>query len=272
MKKSLILILGAVLLAASPAYGWGRLGHATVAKIAEDYMTPKTKKLVNEYLHGKSIISYASYPDDYRSEHLIDLGFDATNCTRKTVWGHSFQALKDGSLYRSERKGNEYVKNCLLRIEPVIENLKANHRTMSDSARVVSLAVIVHIIGDLHCPKHIRYEDEPTSGQYPIFFGSREMSHHSYWDGHLLKTYHDWGYADVAKLVDRCTKSERQELSKGDIYTWAEENARDSRFTVERKAGFKVTRLIANEDIKHAERQIARAGYRLAAVLNDIFK
>ena len=143
---------------------------------------------------------------------------------------------------------------------------------MTDSARIVSLAFIVHIIGDLHCPKHVRYEDEPTSGQYPIRFFSREVSHHSYWDGHLLKTYHDWGYADVAKLVDRCTKKERKELSKGDIYTWAEENARDSRFTVDRKAGFKVTRLIANEDIKHAERQLARAGYRLAAVLNDVFK
>ena len=55
MKKSIILILGAVLLAASPAYGWGRLGHATVAKIAEDYMTPKAKKYINEYLHGSRL-------------------------------------------------------------------------------------------------------------------------------------------------------------------------------------------------------------------------
>ena len=131
MKKLLFLILSTVVLGAMPAYGWGRLGHATIAKIAEDHLTPKAKKCIDNYLNGKSIIHYASYPDDYRSEHLIDIGFDATNCPRKTVWGHSFQANADGSLYLSERKGNEYVKNCLLRIEPIINDFKANHRTMT---------------------------------------------------------------------------------------------------------------------------------------------
>jgi hypothetical protein len=59
---------------------------------------------------------------------------------------------------------------------------------------------------------------------------------------------------------------------KGDVFTWGEENARDSRFTVARGEGYVINRLTTNEDVKHAERQIARAGYRLAAVLNDIFK
>ncbi len=272
MKKSLFLILGAILLASSPAYGWGRLGHSTVAYIAESYLSPKAKKTIDKYLDGKSIISYSSYPDDYRAEHLIDVGFDATNTPRMTVWGHSFQANVDGSIYRSERRGTEYVKNCLLRIEPIIENLKNNHKEMSDSARVVSLAFIVHIVGDIHCPKHVRYEDEQSSGQYPVIFRGREISYHSYWDGHLLKTYHDWGYKDVAHLVDRASKREREELSKGDVYTWAEDTARRGRWTVSCVAGTKITRTMSNEDIKFAEQQLARAGYRLAAVLNDVFK
>lgn len=272
MKRLFILVICATLLGAPSAFAWGRLGHATIAKIAEDHLTPKAKKTIDKYLDGKSIIQYASYPDDFRSVHLIDIGFDATNSPRMTVWGHSFQANNDGTLYLSERRGNEYVKNCLLRIQPVIDNFKANHRNMTDSARVVSLAYIVHIIGDLHCPKHIRYEDEPTSGQYPIFFGSKKVSHHSYWDGHLLKAFHDWGYMDVAALVDRYSNKERKEIAKGDILDWAAENARESRYTVSRKEGYKVTRLESTKDIVHAERQIARAGYRLAALLNEITK
>ena len=272
MKKSLLLILCALFLGAMPAYGWGRLGHSTIAKIAEDYLTPKAKKTIDNYLNGQSIIHYASYPDDYRSEHLIDIGFDATNCPRKTVWGHSFQALKDGSLYRSERRGNEYVKNCLLRIDPVIKDLKANHKNMTDSARLVSIAFIVHVVGDLHCPKHIRYEDEPTSGGYDVVFRGKRVKYHAYWDGLLLQAYHPWGYQDLAYLLDRASKSERKELMKGDVFTWGEENARDSRFTVARGEGYVINRLTTNEDVKHAERQIARAGYRLAAVLNDVFK
>lgn len=272
MKRTLLLILAAMFVGAMPAYGWGRLGHATIAKIAEDYLTPKAKKTIDKYLDGKSIIHYASYPDDYRPIHLIDVGFDATNSPRKTVWGHSYQANTDGSLYLSERKGNEYVKNCLLRIDPVIKDFKANHKNMTDSARLVSLAFIVHVVGDLHCPKHIRYADEPTSGGYNVKFRGKDVKYHAYWDGLLLQTYHPWGYLDLAKLVDRYSKREREEIAKGDIFTWGEENARNSRFTVERREGFVITRAISNEDVKYAEEQIVRGGYRLAALLNDLFE
>ncbi len=272
MKRGLLLILAALFLGAMPAYGWGRLGHATIAKIAEDYLTPKAKKYIDKYLDNKSIIHYASYPDDYRSVHTIDIGFDATNSPRTTVWGHSYQANTDGSLYLSERKGNEYVKNCLLRIDPVIKDFKANHKSMTDSARLVSLAFIVHIVGDIHCPKHIRYADEPTSGGYPIKYRGKDIKYHGYWDATLLLAYHPWGYLDLAKLIDRYSKREREEIAKGDIFTWAEENARNSRFTVERREGFEITRAIANEDVKYAEQQLVRAGYRLAAVLNSLFE
>ena len=272
MKKIFILAMCALFASATPAFGWGRLGHATIAKIAEEYLTPKAKKCIDKYLDGKSIISYASYPDDYRSVHLIDIGFDAPNCPRKTVWGHSFQANVDGSLYLSERRGNEYVKNCLLRIDPIIDNLKKNHRNMTDSARVVSIAYIVHIIGDIHCPKHVRYEDEQSSGQYPILYRDKEMSHHSYWDGHLLKSFHDWGFESLAHLVDTYSKVEREKMASGNLYNWAEETAREFRFTVQRGPGHKIDRLTASEDVWLAEKQIARGGYRLAAVLNEVFK
>ena len=48
MKKILLLAFGALLFGAMPAYGWGRLGHSTVAKIAEDYLTPKAKKCIDK--------------------------------------------------------------------------------------------------------------------------------------------------------------------------------------------------------------------------------
>ena len=143
---------------------------------------------------------------------------------------------------------------------------------MTDSARLVSLAFIVHIVGDIHCPKHIRYADEPTSGGYPIKYHGKNIKYHGYWDATLLLAYHPWGYLDLAKLIDRYSKREREEIAKGDIFTWAEENARNSRFTVERREGFEITRAIANEDVKYAEQQLVRAGYRLAAVLNSLFE
>ena len=274
MKKFFILTICALFIGVMPAFAWGKLGHATIAKIAEDHLTPKAKKVIDKYLDGKSIIEYASYPDFYRDIHLIDLGFEPTNSPRITVWGHSFQANNDGTLYLSERRGNEYVKNCLLRIQPIIEDFKANHRNMTDSARVVSLAYIVHIVGDIHCPKHIRYEDEPSSGRYPINVMNEKkgISYHTYWDAIILNSYHSWGYSDLASLLDRHNNKERKEIAKGTLLDWAAENARESRYTVSRQKGHTISRAEANIDIKHAHRQIIRAGYRLAALLNEITK
>lgn len=271
MKRLLILMLCSVVLA-TPAFGWGRLGHTTIAKIAEDHLTPKAKKQIDKYLNGRSIINYATYPDLFRKTHLIDIGFDATNCPRKTVWGHSFQANKDGSLYLSERRGDEYVKNCLLRIAPIIKDFKDNHQNMTDSARVVSLAFIVHIVGDIHCPKHVRYEDEQLSGQYPIIFRKKEMSFHSYWDYQLLTVFHGDSFMDLSHLVDRYSKAEQKKMAAGDMNSWAEETAREFRHTVKVLPGQEIDHKAAFEDVKLAEKQIARAGYRLAALLNEIFK
>ena len=272
MKRGLILTLCALILGCAPAFGWGRLGHAAIAKIAEDYLSLKAKKTIDKYLDGKSIIYYASYPDDYRNVHLIDIGFDAPNSPRKTVWPHSYRASVEGVPFRTENVNGEYAKNGLVRIEPVIKNMKENHRNMTDSARIVSLAYIVHVIGDIHCPKHVRYWGETSSGGYPVYYNGKKVKYHAYWDSTLLHAYHAWGYTDLAKLVDRYSKRERKEIQKGDIYAWGEENARKALYTRECVEGTKITRLMANENIKHAEDQIARAGYRLAAILNDIFK
>ena len=59
MKRLLLLCIVAVLMCGT-SYGWGGLAHATVAKIAEDHLTPKAKRLLDKYLDGKSIVYYAS--------------------------------------------------------------------------------------------------------------------------------------------------------------------------------------------------------------------
>jgi hypothetical protein len=272
MKKFFILTICALFIGVVPSFGWGRVGHSSIAKIAEMNLSSKAKKQIDKYLHGESIINYSSYPDFFRQVHLFDIGFDATNESRMTVWGHSFQANKDGSLYLSERRGNEYVKNCLLRIDPIIKNLKENHRNMTDSARIVSIAYVVHIIGDIHCPKHVRYEDEQLSGQYPIVFRKKTMSFHSYWDYQLLTVFHGDSFTDLSNLVDRYSKAEQKKMAAGNMNSWAEETAREFRHTVKVLPGQEIDHKAAFEDVKLAEKQIARAGYRLAALLNEIFK
>ena len=44
---------------------WGRLGHATVAQVAENHLTPKAKKALKTYLDGQSIAAIASDTADF---------------------------------------------------------------------------------------------------------------------------------------------------------------------------------------------------------------
>ena len=80
--KRLLLVCTAVLLACGTSYGWARVAHATVAKIAENHLSPKAKRMLDKYLDGKSISYYASYADDYKPEMLMDLGFEPSNAKR----------------------------------------------------------------------------------------------------------------------------------------------------------------------------------------------
>ena len=76
----------------------------------------------------------------------------------------------------------------------------------------------------------------------------------------------------MAHRLDRLDKRSIATMQQGDIYSWAAENAKGSLYTLAVKAGDSISREMSNKDIKYAELQIQRAGYRLAAVLNDIFK
>ncbi|MBO4935490.1 MAG: S1/P1 nuclease [Alistipes sp.] len=273
MKKLLLLCIVAVM-ACGTSYGWDRRAHATIAKIAENHLTSTTKMLLDEYLHGKSIVYYASYADDYKPELLVDLGYEPSNAKRKVSFPHTFEANEDGSVFRGMRKGDKFVKNCVAFADEYAANLRANHRTMNDSLRVLSIAMLVHWLGDMHSPSHIRYPDDQTICNYPVVYGGKQLrKYHSVWDGVLFGSLYPWGFSDCALLLDTHSPQEIAEMTKGDIYDWGKDSAIASRPVHEYKEGA----VINAHDYKVrfaslAEQQVCKAGYRLAKLLNSIFK
>ena len=64
--KRFILMAMAGLLICSPAFGWGREGHETIARIADNNLRPSARKVIEKYLGGHSIVYYAKWMDEYR--------------------------------------------------------------------------------------------------------------------------------------------------------------------------------------------------------------
>ena len=67
MKKHFIFTLMASMLISTAAFAWGPKGHDIVAAIAEQNLTSKAKKNLNELLDGKSIVYYSSWMDNIQN-------------------------------------------------------------------------------------------------------------------------------------------------------------------------------------------------------------
>lgn len=273
MKRVIVSIVVMVLLCGT-SYGWDRRAHATVAKIAENHLTPTAKAYLDKYLNGKSIVYYASYADDYKNELLVDLGYKPENAKQKVTFPHTFEANDDCTVFRCMRKGNKFVKNCVAFADQYAAELKANHATMNDSLRILKIAMIVHWLGDMHSPSHIRYPDDQTIGNYPVIYGGKPLAkYHSLWDGIVFGSLFPWGFSDCALLLDTYTQEQIAEMTKGNIYDWGKDSAIASRPVHEYKEGAEIDAGdYRNRFAKLAEEQICKAGYRLAKIFNDIFE
>lgn len=272
MKKVILLCIVAVMMCGT-SYGWDRRAHATVAKIAENHLTSTTKMLLDKYLDGKSIVYYASYADDYKPEMLMELDFEPSNAKRKVTYPHTFEANDDCTVFKGMRKGDKFVKNCVYLADQFAADLKTNHRTMNDSLRLHKIAMLVHWLGDMHCPSHIRYPEDQTIGYYDVQFGKRKVQYHAFWDGVLFAQLHPWGYSDCALSLDTCSKEEIAEMTKGNLYDWGKDSATASRPVHQYRDGAVLDpHKFRNQYGPLMEQQVRKAGYRLAKLLNDIFK
>ncbi len=260
MKKLMIIAaVAAFMLSSVESFGWGRSGHDVVAAIAEKHLTKKAKKAVEEILGGKSIIYYTKWADEVRKtpEFLY------------TDKWHVNYIDKDGKAVIAEMHGKrkgDLLYGLQTQVLPVMENMEA----YDDSTVCVNLKLLIHFIGDLHCPTHIKFEGVKEGS---VYIDGQKVSHHRLWDWALIDSVHGWSYSEYVDQLDRATRKEIKEICKGTYVDWVEENGRNSRVIhtwVE--PDYEVTQDYKNKAILLAERQLQIAGYRLAHVLNELFK
>ena len=257
MKKLLLLLLFAGLLNTGSVFGWGREGHETIAKIAERNLTKKAKKRIEKYLGGHSIVYFAKWMDEYR--HTPEYKF--TN---------NWHTVPVNAELRYEDSMLATGGNAIYGLEQAIENLK-NYRSLTDSAVEVNLKYIIHLVGDMHCPGHVRWPDNQEIGYFNVVLKGSEIRYHTIWDTPIVATTHPWSFSDLAFLLDRYTEEQQRAAIAGDIYDWGRESAANSKCIYDVKPGDKLGHDFILKYKPLAEEQLAKAGYRLAKVLNDIF-
>jgi len=264
MKKYLIIVAVA-LASATPASSWGRLGHSTIAEIAERHLTPKAKANIEKYTGGQSLASFASWMDEvsgtepYKTELA---GYHASICTpdcKSPVYiRKQYRNCRDGV------SGVEFYTACL-----------KDYKEMPDSMVFVYIKAMVHMIGDFHCPQHVRYTDEENEGKFPVTFFGKETRYHSVWDSALIQKASGLNhkqYSEYADRLDTWNASQIKKATKGWVREWFEDGAADVRPIVRKvEPGAELGQDFLDRNIALGELEIRKAGYQLAKLLNTIF-
>lgn len=237
------------------ALSFGRMGHDAVAYIAECNLTHKAKKNIAKYL-DRSIVYYASWMDEYR----------ATPTYRHTNGWHTAAVDRNLQYTDAVRKSGG---DAVCELENAIEMLKG-YRNLDDSTVAVNIKYVIHLVGDMHCPTHVKYPDIKMS--YTIKLNGKAYSYHSVWDTHVIESAHRWGYMEWQHQMDRCSKKEKKAIVAGTPRDWFHENAVNCRVIYDMAtADSEQGKDFLNAAHPLAESQILKAGYRLAAILNELF-
>jgi hypothetical protein len=254
-------------------WGWSSHGHRVVGHLAElelnDTAREQVRELLGDHRNLGDVGPWADWVRDDRSEtaplHYINGPTDEVEPREQDF------ALDEGNVYSA--------------ILGYAERLADDN--LSEQQRREALKFLVHFIGDLHQPLHTGFAEDRGGNTIAAVYQGELTSLHRYWDHDLLapRVAHYSPEAHAGLLHGLFPASQRVEWRRND----------DPRDWVIEARGYVFAGLYplprTDEPVDEidgalpvldeayravwlpvAERQLARAGTRLAATLNAIFE
>lgn len=260
---TLTLLLSIIALDAS---AWGTLGHCTIAEIAERNLTEKAKANIEKYTKGEPLSSYAMWMDHIGKDPVLGRK-GATRGWHASIVDSNCQTSQE--LRNKHRKGRDSATGLL-----ELEKTLLDRKNQSDSVVMFALKCAIHMVGDMHCPSHLRYTDCSNGGGFKVQYYGKEASLHSVWDWRIIqrgRKRSSWvSYADK---LDTYSKKQIKRATAGWVEDWLEDAARDIRPTIRQvKKGDVLGKEFQEAARPLAEMEIQKSGYRLAKYLNTVFK
>ena len=283
MKRKLILIILAALSFSDVSYGWA-WAHKLIGYMAMRNCTEATRAQLDRYL-DVPLADISLWMDIYRDYDWGGMDWsEAPDYIRGTTYWHMFSIDKNGQvMMESGRKDPN--GNGMPYLMAAIDRLKG-YKEMSDSAVVINLKYLTHLMGDAHCPAHYYYENMPADSKGVSGLDSRWGFENGKYNG-KVDSYHglfDRGPERVhpefnlklkpfAEHIDTMSVATRREMVEGTVDQWVSRSA--SRCWQIYEWGWKPGK--EYDDSFYREHgdfiiyQVQECAYRLAHVLNEIF-
>lgn len=256
MKTLLILII--CLLPAKNLFAWGQKGHDVTAYIAECHLTPEAAEKVHKALNGHSPVYYSNWMDI--ASHTPEYAYSRT-------W-HYFN-IDEGLTRETMRKNPK--GDILTAMAQLTENLK--NGDLDTIQEALALKMLIHLVGDMHCPMHAGHLSDAGGNQIAVKMFETLTNLHSVWDTQLPEAVHRWSYTEWQQQIDRLNEEQIALIQVGEPKDWVDENFKICAHIYEDTPEDTIISYdYVDKYTPVIEMQFLRGGYRLAKLLNEIYK
>lgn len=258
MKTRVLMILAAVLAAVNLSFAWGPKGHAVVADIAARHISKKTAQKIDAVLGGETMVDVSSWADNVRKDPRY---------AHTATW--HFVNVDPGYTYQTMPKdpaGDVYVK-----LLEIVEALKSD--TLSAEQEKVNLMLLIHLVGDLHCPMHVGHRDDLGGNRIPVQWFGQPTNLHSVWDSKLVDSCRPWSYSEWTENIDRnLTPEQIRRITQLSVMEWMEQTmALCEDIYANTPSGGNYSYDYCFQYAPAVKQQFLQAGLRLARLLEEIY-
>lgn len=234
---------------------WGQNGHRIVGNIATDYLTPDAREEIDRVLGHESMAIASTWMDKIKSDPAYDHTHD---------W--HWVTIPNGMTYEeAEKNPNGDLINS---IRTFIEELKSGSLTAEEEKK--KLRMLIHLIGDIHQPLHVGTGEDRGGNDMEVEWFNEDSNLHRVWDSEIIDDT-QLSYTEFSAAINNPSEQQIENWQNADVLDWAYE-AMDLRdqvydFPEDREISYKYQ--YENRDL--LDRQLLKAGVRLAGVLNEIY-
>lgn len=255
MKRSLLLLCA--LLCTLDLLAWGQKGHDVTAYIAECHLTPEAAARIDRVLGGHSPVYYANWLDN--ASHTPPYAHTLTWHYMNVDEGETFETMPRNP------KGD-----VLSAVRDLVAKLERG--CLDAAAEAEALKMLIHLVGDMHCPMHAGHLSDLGGNRIPVLFFRSRTNLHAVWDTALVEAARKWSYTEWRQQIDRAAHDEVAAMQAGEPGDWiAETQAICTQIYADTPEGTKISYDYVAAAAPVIELQFLRGGLRLAKLLNRIY-
>ncbi len=262
LYKATIVAILALLISPGPLWSWGRLGHRASSMLADSRLTPAAVAAIRDLLEpGADLADISTWADRQREVpgtgpwHYVNVPITAS---------------------RYDPKFCQPVGCVVSEIEDfrrVLLNPKAARKE-----KQLALKFFVHFLEDLRQPVHVGDNGDRGGNDLQLRWFDVGTNLRRLWDSQIIERYSRDEAQWAQELNALATKEKSIEWLRGSPADWATESLAAAKLLYRQpgtqnllKPGTKLSEEYYQFALPIVRLQLARAGVRVAAMLNQIF-